>query len=362
MSATIPNISEPAPTVTPDHPDYERLNARMFRLHIDYPTTLGEGKFKKVTDPDSGMKVYTGNGCAVHPSKKKRYKINGDTNMIGLERIRPKPYIPPAETRALVVPKEDSIPGQMNVPPDLGYRERMELIDRGILEDYVAGLQARQRIAREHNRQVVAEYRATHRTRTDTPEFAYKRFSFLTASIEGHGRRAEMTHQKFYREFRAELHRIAADAALDCGVEVDALVSYIRDQVPALYKAVFEDKPQAKKSTGAEPETVEDLEKKLDRAIKRRDKAQREIETLELEIKLATGEMGRCSECDFATANTYRERFTCKPCVENSIAMDVPGFTEPESAPQRSLRAERRHRRVERQRAKRARQQARIAA
>jgi hypothetical protein len=60
----------------------------------------GKAQYNKVTDPESGQKLSMGKGCAVHPSKKGQYKIQGEKDpdtknaRAMVAKIRPEPVFP----------------------------------------------------------------------------------------------------------------------------------------------------------------------------------------------------------------------------------------------------------------------------
>ena len=251
----------------------------------------GKAKYKIGVDEHDGMKRSMGNGVDVHPSKKKRMKQSAALG-VEIKRLKGSDYLPLPELHALVIPADRHIPGQMGVPSEYAegigshHQERFkELHASGDLLAYRHGFDARVRIAKEWNERVVREYKEAHRLRTDTAEYAYKIMRLDAADILEHAKREGITPAQFYKEFRAELKRIAKDAACAARIEESALVAYLAQVAPKLHASVFAvpDKPAPKHEEPSEP-TIEVLQKQLERAVKRRDKAQAEIDALDVQI------------------------------------------------------------------------------
>lgn len=243
-----PDISKPAPEITMDHPDFERLNKRMRNLHRDYPAEWAVTKALKLT---------------THPSKRKK-------------------KLP------VLIPVIDI---------------------------------------------------AAHTT--NSVEFAYKTFRFSALDLLQSVKHSGITPAAFYRDYGTVLRSLAREACQKCGVDFEEFRAFTQANTPKMAH-VFEEqaKPSTPETSGAnsEPETVAELQKKLERAIKRRDKAQREIDELDLQITAMLSSK---------SVEEVREVFYPSEAAEPTPAQDEP---------ERSLRATRRRQRVERQRAKRARQ------
>lgn len=344
----------------------------MFKLHELYPTSWGTGRYKKVTDPDTGQKVYTGNGVAVHPTKKKRYKINGDNNMIGVEIVRPKALIPELERgRQVVMAAEHLIPGYQTGTPSLSWQEERDAREDGTYVARWIGVQARKRIRKERNAKIVAEYRAERLAildRTDTPDDGYRAFRKLATALDKE-HRDEMTPAAFYKRFATELAGFLSEAVMQTGATTSGVLAVVREVAPKLADAI-EGPPEARPASASKATAEVDPETQLKRAIARRDKANREIEKLELEL----GHAGACKSCTVTTKDFTSEAngvWVCKSCQENNVAVGltadgralldrpiVDGETiSPvvEIAPARSARAERRAKKKAAQRAKRQR-------
>jgi hypothetical protein len=362
------DITEPAPEFRYGFDDeskaaFKEARERMFARLAEHNTSWGEGKYKRVTDPETGQKVYMGNGNAVHPTKKKRMKQNGDNAYAAVSILRydTTKLIPVIERRSLVIPSEENIPGQMGVPSDLGYIDRRELSERGILADYMAGLQARQRIAREHNARVVAEYKAEHKTTTANAAYAYQDVRFKLLHLLAEARESQPTPAEFYKKHGAEIRSVARERCEALGVEFGSLVAYVSEHAPK-FAAIFEE-PKVVETTDKTPaDRLAELRHKLELAKKRRDKAIRDIEKLELEIEIASPVHLPCEYCRIGTPERFEGAPVCRPCYENNIAVGIvvgvaERVTEPEPVAEiavaRSKKAERRAARRERRKAKR---------
>lgn len=231
----------------------------------------GEPKYKKVTDEETGQKLSMGDGCKIHPDKKHRFKLQGETDPdnkvnTGLARsrrsavavIRPKgsDYIPVIEgSQKIVSTTPDGLldgpnkadfgaPDWNNKAQRYGgeyYSREKEWLDSDNYQRYV---QEKKRIEAHNDALKIEHFEWTRGGKvipTDTVEFAYKRFRLEAADLLEHAKREHRAAGDFYPEHAFEIQAHALNACEACGVSPDQLRGYIHNAGLTQLAEVIED-------------------------------------------------------------------------------------------------------------------------
>jgi hypothetical protein len=203
------------------------------------------------------MKVKTGNGCAVHPSKKKQYKIQGekdpDTKNVRamVAKVRPEPVFPSVpddvdKNSQIITPKFR--PESVEVEKELVYRtpysfhqdlsrrneETIEYKKYNTERERIAKANATKRIAAEERFQQEQVLRDQEKTRklSQGNLAAYKALKFWVHHKIKETRGLTVADRtQMYREYQNRIRRIANDVATEHGTTRQDLAAWVSGNI-----------------------------------------------------------------------------------------------------------------------------------